>query len=189
MLDTNIMVDLLRVQWRRDKKIKLTKELEKADYLGRAAGRLYNRYASTTGLLEFRDKLEQYLHTQKVIGFGYLPHELRDAKKDIPLEKEELNLIRRGVTTVFSPSILKNPTIEPERLLDICMNGLTLIDATLLLQASKTEGCDYFVTGDKRLLQIIANNKLKKNFKSLKIKYKNDFYGILKRMEGKKPSP
>lgn len=183
MLDTNIMIDLLRVQWRRDKGIALTEDLKKSDFIGKNAGALYNRYVSTHGFLELRDKIEQFVYHKKIGEFGFLSYEFKEARKDVPLEKDDLMRIDSGVMQLFSPSMVKDPTLDVDKLEEVCRKGITLLDAILLLQANDIKDCDYFVTKDKILFETICRNKLNKTFfNSVKIKLRNDFFGIIKRM-------
>ena len=154
MLDTNLLVNFLLIQWKEDKKQKIPEQLKKSKELKeKYIQKKFVNYVSDWNLLEFRDAVEKLIHEKKLINNGYSINEFKEGREELPLNQSELDKINKIVSEVYGNSIFIVRPINYKKLIPICQKGVSTFDALLLIQANSIKECNKFVTRDKQLIK------------------------------------
>ncbi len=155
MLDTNLLVDFLLIQWKEDNKAKLPKLLEKSKELKDAyLENKFVNYASEWNLLELRDVIEKITEEKKLIEYGYAIHEFSEGRKELGLTAEEIATIEKSVETISKKTTVKTEEMDLNVLRKLTNLGVSTFDCIHLMQANQIRECNYFVTRDSRLIGV-----------------------------------
>ena len=157
MLDTNILVDFILIYSKEDKKQTIPKSLisSKNLLLKFESAKFFN-IMSEWIKWELRKVIMQIRLEQKFVLSGYSHREFGDARKEINLTQEEIELVNKAVFDIWKHStritkdISKN---EYEKIEHYTKKGFSFMDCLHILQA-KMNKCDYFVTRDKKIREI-----------------------------------
>ena len=169
MLDTNVFLDFLLIQWKEDGRQKLTDLLKRSKTLKeKYLEKKFVNYATPWNLLEFRDVVEKIVEEKKLIEHGYSIHEFSEGRKELPLEKIELEKINAIVDVTYNDSVMRQEEIDAPFLTAICRKGVSTWDALHLLQANNIAECEYFVTRDNALARTFKE-KLASDLKNVKV--------------------
>ncbi|MFH1638224.1 MAG: hypothetical protein ABIB71_07395 [Candidatus Woesearchaeota archaeon] len=156
MLDTNIFVDFMLVQWKREKNQPIPRALRKSEKILTAYfGRKFVNFASEWNILEFRDVVERFVTEIKLIENGYSLQEFSEGRKKLPLTESEIKRINYIVEDAFKLSEFRSrPLIQEDFKLikRVCSSGFSLLDVIHLYNANNLN-CDYFITRDKQLIR------------------------------------
>lgn len=157
MLDTNVLIDFLFVERKEEKGQSIPKRLEKVQRLHQALveGR-FQLCASEWGVLELRDQVEQLNLEQKMLENGFHPREFGQARRDFTSTPDDLALTRRIVEELFQTAKTHPARLEDGELLALGHQGVSTLDAALVLSADRHPDCTYFVTRDGELRDSIT---------------------------------
>ncbi len=153
MLDTNLLIDFLLIQWKEDIGQRIPPHLLRSHELKRHfVAQHFNHYASEWNKLEFRDVVQKLIEERKLIQHGYGLHEFSEGRKELPLSREELDRINMIVEKTFRGAVPAMSEIDLPLVHSVSERGFSAFDALLLLQAGQTPSCTHFVTRDRYIL-------------------------------------
>lgn len=113
-------------------------------------------------VMEYRS-LRDIILKEKLIRYGYSANEYTEGRREVELEKEELEDIETTIKALREGSISENHDLDLILLSRLSEAGVDIIDGILFMQAMKSD-CDFFVTRDelfiKRINQIALSDDM-----------------------------
>ncbi len=185
MLDTNILVDFLLIEWKIKGKQPIHKALKKSEIIYRALlNKKIENFVTQWNLLEYRDAVAKLVTERKLIENGYSLQEFNEGRKLLPITSKEMLVINKAIEDIKNISIYHKGDMPENglKLIEkICKKGISLLDAIHLLYSYVIKDCEYFVTRDN-ILYNIFRDKLKNVFiKKVQVLNRKEFIAILKK--------
>ena len=158
MLDTNIWIHFVLIQWKLMNEQRIHDELKRSyEIMKLWNSQKFISVISKWNLWEIRDQLSKLFLERKFVENGYALTEFGEAKKVLNLEEKDKEVINDLIKTIKISSLYKNIPIQYRMIDFLVERGFSYMDAILIFQAHMNPYCQYFVTRDKVLINQIKN--------------------------------
>ena len=160
MLDTNLLVDFILIQWLEENKKEIHSKYKHTKILRDFwLNKKFDNLICCFGVWELSDCIKNKIFDTRLLREGYNRADIDQIKREDGFNSSDINITRDIVNTISNNSVYLEINEVNKKVIDAIDSfvklGIDMNDAILLYHASTMPECKYFVTKDGLLKKSI----------------------------------